>query len=101
MTNSPPAVAPQQPTTPPLSAITTHPPNLPTVYSDLSNAATPKPIAAGGSRDPRVPHANHPGETRYKGDEGPSPKQPNKIDSKGGTSRRCGKARHGRHRKQR
>jgi len=53
MTNSPPAVAPQHPTTPTLSAITTHSPNSPTVHSEIINPPTPKPIAAGGSRDPR------------------------------------------------
>ena len=101
MTNSPPAVAPQHPTTPPLSTITTHPPNSPTVHSDISNPATIKPIAAGGSRDPPVPDANHPGETTNEQDEGPSPKQPNEIDSTGGTTRLRAKAGRGRYRKKR
>jgi len=101
MTYSPPAVASQNLTTPPLSAITTHPLNLPTVYSDIGNPATPNVIAAGGSRDPPVPNANHPGETINKLGEGPSPIQSNEIDSTGGTTRRRGKARRGRYGKKR
>jgi len=96
MPNSPPAVAPQHPTTRSLSAITTHPLNSPTVHSDITNPANPKPIAASGSQDPPVSDANHRGETRNQQAEGPSPKQPNKIDSTGGTTCRCGKARRGR-----
>jgi len=80
MTNSPPAVVPQQTTTIPLSVITTHPQNSPSVHSDISNPVSPNPIAAGGSRDPPVPDANHPGETTNEWGEWPSPKQPNKIN---------------------
>ena len=79
MTNSPPTVAPQHPTTLPVSPITTHPPNLPTVYSDISNPATPKAIAASGSRDPPVPDANHHGETRNERGEGPAPNSPTRL----------------------
>ena len=98
MTNSPPAVTPQNPTPHSQSAIATYPPNSPTVHSDISNPATPKPMAAGGSQDPPVPDANHPGETRNEWGEGASYKQPNEINSTGGTTSRHGKARRWRHR---
>jgi len=81
MTNSLPAVAPQNPTTPPLSAIPTHPPNSPAVHSDSSNPATPKPIPAAGCRHPAVPDANHPGTTSDDRGEWPRPIQSNEIDS--------------------
>jgi len=92
MTNSPPAVAPHHPTTTPLSAIITYSPNSPTVHSDISNPATPKPIAAGGSRDLPVPDANYPSKSRNERGEGPSPKEPHQIDSTGGTTHRRWKA---------
>jgi len=92
MTNSPPAVTPDHPRTPYLSAITTYPQNLPTVHSDIRNSTTPKPIAAGTYRDPPAPNENHPGETRNERGEGPSTKEPKKIDSTGGTTCRRGKA---------
>jgi len=101
MTNSPPAVSPHHSTTPSLSAITTHPPNSPTVHSDISNPATPKPIAAGGSRDPPVPDAYHPGANRNEQGKGPSLKEPNDIDSTVGTTDQRRKACHERHGKKR
>ena len=93
MTYSPPAIAPHNPTTPLLSTITSPPLNSPTVHFDISNPTTRKPIAAGGSQDPPVPDANHPGETSNERGEGFSPIQFNEIDSTGGTTHRCGKAR--------
>jgi len=98
MTNSPPAVAPQHPLTPTLSAITMPPPNSPTVHSDIGNLPTSKPIAACVSRYPPVPDANHPGETRNKLSKGPTSKHPKAMDSIGGITCRHGKACCGPHR---
>jgi len=96
MTYSPSVGAPQHPTTAPLSAINTQPPNSPNVLSDISNPANPKPIAVSGSQDPPVPDTTHPGETRNEWAEGPSHKQTNEINSTGGPIHRCGRARPGR-----
>jgi len=96
-TNSQPAIAPKYPTSLRLSAITTYPLNSPTVHSDISNPTTPKPIAAGGSRDPPDPDANHPSKTSNEESKGHSPIQSNEIDSIGGTTSRGGNVRDSRH----
>jgi len=88
-------MTPQHPTTHPLSAITYLTYNSPTIHSNVSSPATPKPIAAGGSSDHPVFDAKHPSENRSVPDKGASLKESNKIDSKGGSTRRYGNERSG------